>query len=140
MGQHRGDQVGGLRLSVERKLEQHAPAVEVLCQMHEGVVDETHRAPRDGHRPILLSRNDARAREFRMNKLPNPLCWVSSTTAKPLVVSVSRDSIRLMNGHFSQGEQDEMTTLLRQTNHRAAIVQRGLDEGLSFQQIADEMG
>jgi hypothetical protein len=45
-----------------------------------------------------------------------------------------------MTGRFSQDEQDEMTNLLRQTNHRAAIVRRGLDEGLTYQQIADRDG
>jgi hypothetical protein len=45
-----------------------------------------------------------------------------------------------MTGRFSQDEQAEMTALLRKTNHRAAIVQRGLDDGLTFQQIADRDG
>lgn len=45
-----------------------------------------------------------------------------------------------MSGRFSPEEQEEMTNLLRQTSHRAAIVQRGLDDGLTFQQIADRDG
>jgi hypothetical protein len=33
-----------------------------------------------------------------------------------------------------------MTALLRQTNYRAAIVQRGLDAALTYQEIADRDG
>ncbi len=45
-----------------------------------------------------------------------------------------------MTIRFSPAEQAEMTALLRQTNHRAAIVQRGLDAGLTYQQIAERDG